>query len=408
MRSFSLSSIIGLCLGIVVIDLLAYFWLQDITELFPSAELRTLIDIMFWVFTIGLVTAILVLKIRLDNVPPKRRNQLITKLYGLTVSSFIPKVIFVVVISFLYLLNISLDETPSKVIVPMVGLFSGLLPFGVVLYGIFTAVYRFKVYQVETWHKNLPEAFDGFKIVQLSDIHLGSFNYKYHVLERAIGLVNDLKPHLIVLTGDLVNNYAWELEGWSRQFKRMQAPYGKFAVLGNHDYGDYSKWPSDKEKEANFKEIKAFFPQADFRLLMNESEQLVDKGSAINLIGVENWSHKSEHRYGDLQAAIDQVDLEQFSILLSHDPDHWSAEIEGKLPIELTLSGHTHGMQMGFRLKNQQWSPIKYKFRHWAGLYQQKDQYIYVNRGLGWLGFPGRIGMRPEITCIELKRAKTG
>lgn len=403
MRSFSLSSIIGLCVGIIVIDLLAYFWLQDITDLFPSPELRTLIDILFWIFTIGLVTAILVLKIRLDNIPAKRRNQLITRLYGLTVSSFIPKIIFVLVISLLYALNITIEEKPSKVVVPLVGLFSGVLPFAVVLYGIFKAVYRFKVYHVETHHKTWPKSLDGFKIVQLSDLHLGSFNHRYHVLEKAIRLVNELDADLIVLTGDLVNNYAWELEGWEHHFKRLKAGIAKFAVLGNHDYGDYSKWPTEKEKQDNFNKIKDFFPKTGFKLLMNQTEEIEIDGHIFNLIGIENWSHKKKHRYGNLQAAIAGLELERFSVLLSHDPDHWAAEVEGKLPIELTLAGHTHGMQMGFRFKNQQWSPIKYKFRYWAGLYQQKDQYLYVNRGLGWLGFPGRIGMRPEITCIELK-----
>jgi predicted MPP superfamily phosphohydrolase len=403
-RSFSIQAIAGLCLLILVVDIMAYFWLQSITDLLSSEGLKLFIDILFWVFTTGLITAIMLLKIRLDAIPIKRRQALISNLYGLTVSSLVPKFIFVLVISTLYLLDYSFTPERSRIIVPMVGLFSGVLPFTVVVYGIFKAAYRFKVYRVHTSHSSLPRAFHKMRIVQLSDLHLGSFNHRYHVLNKAIQLVNRLEPDLVVLTGDMVNNYSWELDGWDKIFGRIKAGEGKFAILGNHDYGDYSKWPSQEKKEENSRQIREFFDRSGFRLLRNESVIIQRGEHSINLIGVENWSRKRSKNYADLEKAMANTNIEAFSLLLSHDPDHWHKEVVGHTDIDLTLSGHTHGMQAGFRFKNQQWSPIKYKFKHWAGLYRQQEQYLYVNRGLGWLGFPGRIGMRPEITLLELHK----
>jgi predicted MPP superfamily phosphohydrolase len=223
-------------------------------------------------------------------------------------------------------------------------------------------------------------------------------------LNKAIQLVNRLEPDLVVLTGDMVNNYSWELDGWDKIFGRIKAGEGKFAILGNHDYGDYSKWPSREKKEENSRQIRDFFDRSGFRLLRNESVIIQRGEHSINLIGVENWSRKRSKNYADLERAMTNTNKECFSLLLSHDPDHWRKEVVEHTDIDLTLSGHTHGMQAGFRFKNQQWSPIKYKFKHWAGLYNHHEQYLYVNRGLGWLGFPGRIGMRPEITLLELHK----
>jgi predicted MPP superfamily phosphohydrolase len=249
----------------------------------------------------------------------------------------------------------------------------------------------------------LPKAFDGLKIVQVSDLHLGSFNYNYSKLESAVEKINNLKPDYIVITGDLVNNYAWELRGWEVIFNKLIAKKGKYAILGNHDYGDYSKWDSIKDKTSNFEAIKQFYRTIDFRLLLNESEILSKNNDQIAIIGVENWGKSAYKQYGDLQKGIAKVNSIPFKILLSHDPSHWEEEVLTKTDIVLTLSGHTHGMQAAFQFKNLQWSPIKYKFKHWTGFYKYKAQYLYVNRGLGWLGFPARIGMRPEITLIELK-----
>jgi|SRR5690554_3313833 len=403
MKTVSLAKIIWLCIAIVLIDVAAFYWLQSITQLIEVTLVRTIINILFWLFTVGLITSVLVLKVRLDRISPARRQFLISRFYGLGILSFAPKFIFVIVISILYFTNFIFSENESFIVLPIIGLLSGLLPFFVILHGIFNAVYRFKVHHHTINSELLPKSFDGLKIVQLSDLHLGSFNYAFNKLDAAIKIINNLKPDYIVITGDLVNNYAWELRGWDKVFNQLKAEKGKYAILGNHDYGDYSQWETPKAKQENFYKITDFFITTGFKLLRNEAEIISKNGDEIAIIGVENWGKPPFKQYGDLQKAMQNIKAIPFKILLSHDPTHWSEEVIDKTDVALTLSGHTHGMQAAVQYKNLQWSPIKYKFKHWAGLYQHNAQYLYVNRGLGWLGFPARIGMRPEITLIELK-----
>lgn len=403
MRSFSLFTIFMLCLAILIVDVMAFYWLQSITQPIEPKIIRTLIYTAFWVFTIGLIVSILLLKTRLDKFHRKRRQFLITSLYGLAVSSFVPKIIFVIIISILYYTNYAFGQEESIYIIPIIGVFSGFLPFFVILYAIFRTLYRFSIHKILIKHDSLPNHFDGLKIVQISDLHLGSFIFRYHILDRAIQTINHLEPDFIFFTGDLVNNFAWELKGWSNVLKRLEAKQGKYSVLGNHDYGDYSKWKTSDLKKQNFESIKYFYKKIDFQLLLNESELIEKKGEKIAIIGVENWGNPPFKQYGDLSKAINGVSEIPYKILLSHDPSHWNEEVVDKTNIALTLSGHTHGMQAGIKIRQKEWSPIKYKYKQWAGLYRQSNQYLYVNRGLGWLGFPGRLGMRPEITLIELK-----
>ena len=402
MRSFSLFTIVLLCLAIILIDFLAFYWLQSITQLLDSKLLKTSIHILFWLFTVGLTVSIVVLKITLDIVNPIRKQVLISQFYGLGILSFVPKLIFIIVISILYFTNYLFSESESLIVIPIVGLLSGLLPFFVILNGIFKAKYLFKVHHHTIKFDGLPKSFDGLKIIQISDLHLGSFNYAFSKLEPIIDIINNLKPNYIVFTGDLVNNYAKELKGWENVFSQLKAKNGKYAVLGNHDYGDYSQWETPLEKQENFEMIKTFYKTIGFTLLLNESEIISKNNEEIALIGIENWGKPPFKQYGDLNESLKNVKAIPFKILLSHDPTHWVAEVIDKTDIALTLSGHTHGMQAALEYKNFQWSPIKYKFKHWAGLYKHNNQYLYVNRGLGWLGFPARIGMRPEITFMKL------
>jgi predicted MPP superfamily phosphohydrolase len=392
-----------LCIGILIVDVLAFYWLQSITQLISSVLLVRIIHIAFWLFTIGLISSILILKSRLDAISPLRKQRLISTFYGLAISSFVPKIIFVAIISILYFTNYVFSEQESVIILPLVGLLSGVLPFAVIVYGIFKSVYRFKTYHHKLKFNNLPNNFDGLRIVQISDLHLGSFNYRYKIVERAVRIINNLEPDIIVFTGDLINNFAWELRGWEPVFAKLFASKGKFAVLGNHDYGDYSSWNSPEEKRSNFREVKQFYKDIGFKLLLNEGQLITNGNTEIAMIGVENWGKPPFKQYGDLNKAIENSLNVPFKILLSHDPSHWSEAVIKSSDIDLTLSGHTHGMQAGIQFKTIQWSPIKYKYKHWAGLYKCEDQYLHVNRGLGWLGFPGRLGMRPEITCLDLK-----
>lgn len=404
MRSYPLHMILLLCLTILFVDCLTFYWLQSITTLLSSTLLKISINIAFWFFSIGLISSIIALKIKLDYIEPRRKQLLISSLYGLTISSFIPKIIFVFSISILFFSNYVISEKESLLVIPLVGLFSGFLPFFVIVYGIFKAAYRFKVHNINLQFQELPLAFDGLKIVQISDLHLGSFNHRFKILQRAVETINQLEPDLIFFTGDLVNNYAWELRGWQKVFRNLSAKIGMYAVLGNHDYGDYSQWSSEEEKQKNANAIKDFIRENNFKLLLNEADIIELNTEKIVIVGVENWGNPPFKQYGDLEKALTEVKDIPFKILLSHDPSHWSVEVINNTNIALTLSGHTHGMQAGINFKSKQWSPIKYKYKHWAGLYAHNDQLLYVNRGLGWMGFPGRLGMRPEITCITLEK----
>ncbi len=385
---------------------MAFYWLKSMSRLVVLPNLEITIYILFWVFTAGLIASIILLKTRLDTLHPYRKQLLISSLYGLSIASFVPKFIFVIVISILYFANYLLSEAESLIIVPVVGLLSGFLPFAVILYGIFRTVYLFKIHRLKVEIDTLSENFEKLRIVHISDLHLGSFNFRYHILERAVGLINDLKPDFIFFTGDLVNNYAWELKGWHKVLKKLKANIGKYAVLGNHDYGDYSEWNSVKSKQSNFELIKYFYKKIDFKLLLNESDIIKIRNEEIAVVGVENWGNPPFKQLGDLHKSLKNVAHIPFKILLSHDPSHWNEEVVEKTNISLTLSGHTHGMQAGINYKDKKWSPIKYKYQHWAGLYKKGLQYLYVTRGLGWLGFPGRLGMRPEITFIEIKKTE--
>lgn len=402
MRSYSFFTIMLLCLAILLVDTLAFYWLQSITKLLQSVFLQNLINIVFWIFTIGLIASIILLKIRLERMHPYRKQLLVTSFYGLAVSSFIPKLIFVIVISILYFTNYVFSDDESLIAIPILGLFSGFLPFFVILYSVFRSLYRFKVHRIKINFDELPSNFEGLRIVHISDLHLGSFRSRYHILERAVKIINHLEPDFIFFTGDLVNNHAWELKGWQSILKELNAKTGKYAVLGNHDYGDYGNWKSEERKLANFESIKYFYKKIDFKLLLNEAVIIEKEGQKIAIVGVENWGNPPFKQYGDLKKALKSVANIPFKILLSHDPSHWNEEVTEKTNIALTLSGHTHGMQAGINIKSKNWSPIQYKYKQWVGLYERFNQYLYVTRGLGWMGFPGRLGMRREITLIEL------
>ena len=391
-----------LCGLIFAVDLLAFYGLQSVMQLVKSEGIKILINILFWSFTVGLILSILILKIRIDDINPIRKQAWIASFYGLAVLSFIPKLIFVFIISIGYFAHAVFPQTQLVQSLPWVGLAAGFLPFFVILYGIFKTLYRFKVYHHSWKFKNLPQAFNGIRIVQLSDIHLGSFNYRYHILDRAVLKINHLNPDFIFITGDIINNFSWELKGWEPVFKKLNAKKAKIAVLGNHDYGDYSKWNTIEQKQANFEALKSFYKEVGVNLLLNQSLSITQNNETIALIGIENWGKYPFKNYARLEQALQPVNNIPFKILLSHDPTHWEKEIVKKTDIALMLSGHTHGMQAAFQFRNLKWSPIKYKYKHWAGKYQKGEQLLYVNRGLGWLGFPGRIGVRPEITCIEL------
>ena len=279
------------------------------------------------------------------------------------------------------------------------------IPFTSLLYGMYRGKYNFKVLNYQLYFEDLPEAFDGYRITQISDIHSGSFDNKKKI-EYAINLINKQQSDVLLFTGDMVNNKTEEMLPWKETFKKLYAKDGKFSVLGNHDYGDYIDWASLDAKQKNLEDLKMLQKDIGFDLLLNESRFLEKKGQRLALIGVENWGKGGFKKAGDLQKAKSNVDPNDFKILMSHDPSHWEAEIiDDNYHYHLTLSGHTHGMQFGIEIPGLvKWSPVKWRYKQWAGIYEQLGQYINVNRGFGYLGYPGRVGIWPEITVIVLKK----
>ena len=276
--------------------------------------------------------------------------------------------------------------------------------FLVVLFGITRGRHFYRLRKETLYFPDLPEAFDGFTITQITDVHSGSFTDEAGV-QKGLDLVNAQQSDVILFTGDLVNNQATEMERWIPAFSGLKAAMGKFSVLGNHDYGDYMQWKTAKAKRDNLERLKEIHGEIGFRLLLDESVTLQKNGQAISLLGVENWGKGSFHKYGDLAKASANVPGNTFKILMSHDPSHWEGvTLDHHQHIHLTLSGHTHGMQFGIELFGLKWSPIQYVYKQWAGLYQKKGRYLYVNRGFGFLGLKGRIGIWPEVAVITLKK----
>jgi len=279
------------------------------------------------------------------------------------------------------------------------------IPFGALLYGMYKGKYNFKVLKYTLEFDDLPDAFDGYRITQISDIHSGSFDNR-KMIEYGVSLINKQKSDTILFTGDMVNNKTEEMKPWADLFATLEAKDGKYAVLGNHDYGDYIPWETAELKNQNLQDLKDLQKDMGFDLLLNEHRYLTKGDDKIALIGVENWGKGGFKKAGDLQKAVSNISEQDFKILMSHDPSHWEAEVvPDQKHFHLTLSGHTHGMQFGIEIPGWiKWSPVKWRYKHWAGIYKEQGQFINVNRGFGFLGYPGRVGIWPEITVITLKK----
>lgn len=281
------------------------------------------------------------------------------------------------------------------------------VPFLSLLYGMTKGKYNFKVIKQTLFFSDLPDGFDGTTITHISDIHSGSFDDPEKI-QYAVDLINEQNSDMVLFTGDIVNTHATEMHPWVDTFKKIHNPkFGKYSVLGNHDYGEYINWPTQKEKADNFEAIKDLHRQIEFKLLMNEHIKLKNGTDEIAVVGVENWG-KSFKKAGDLSKASTGLNQNDFKILMSHDPSHWEYEVKNhEKNFHLTLSGHTHGLQFGIEIPGFiKWSPVQYVYKQWAGLYENVGRYIYVNRGFGFHAYPGRVGIWPEITVIELKKGE--
>ncbi|MEO7176167.1 MAG: metallophosphoesterase, partial [Saprospiraceae bacterium] len=281
------------------------------------------------------------------------------------------------------------------------------LPFASLIYGMIRNPYRYTLFKEKIPIKDLPDGLVGLKIVQISDIHSGSFLYK-DPIHNGVDLINREKPDIVFFTGDLVNNRSDEMLPYIDIFKKIESKYGVFSILGNHDYGDYVQWDTPAAKVANLEELKGIHKQLGWDLLLNENRIIDIGGAKLAVLGVENYSAwKRFPKYGRLDEAYQGTEASDLKILLSHDPSHWDLEIRTPKyqDIALTLAGHTHGFQFGFEIPGFKWSPAEYFYKQWAGLYTEAKQHLYINRGFGTLGYPGRVGILPEVTVLELAKA---
>jgi predicted MPP superfamily phosphohydrolase len=339
--------------------------------------------------------------------------------FGLVVAIFFPKLMLVLIMFTEDVVRIvvggvakigGINDTffiPSRrKFVSAIALGLAAIPFSSLLYGMYRGKYNYKVLSYTLEFDDLPDAFDGYRITQISDVHSGSFDNEDKVA-YGIDLVNEQNSDIILFTGDLVNNITAEMNPWKDLFSKLNARDGVYSVLGNHDYGDYVNWTSAEDKKQNLDDLISLQKEMGWDLLLNENRTIERNGEQIKLVGVENWGAGGFKKAGDLDKACEGVSNDEFKILMSHDPSHWQQQVKkDERHFHLTLSGHTHGMQFGIEIPGLiKWSPVKYRYENWAGIYEEFGRYINVNRGFGFIGYPGRVGIWPEVTVIELKKS---
>lgn len=403
---------------ILLAEVYCFILFRSVTRNLPAAWKWTILMAYSIVTILAWCSIFLFRRIDWAHLPHMARNIFVAFLIGFFVGKLLVLAVMLIddVRRLLVFLTVKLfpDARPKilpegkgitrSVFLKSLALILGGIPVAGFLYGI-TNRYRYQVKRIKISFKNLPENFRGLKIVQISDIHSGSFDH-HKPVEHGVDMVLAEKPDIIFFTGDLVNNKAEEIKPYMDIFSRLKAPLGVYSTLGNHDYGDYVEWDSKEAKANNLEELKGIHGKMGWKLMMNEHVVLQRGGDKIAVLGIENWSAKAQFpKYGDLSRAYAGLPEKQvpFKILLSHDPSHFDAQVQSQYKdIDLTLSGHTHGMQFGIEIPGFKWSPVKYVYSKWAGLYQTGSQYLYVNRGYGFLGYPGRLGILPEITVIEL------
>ena len=399
----------------VLLDLYVFQIVKTLAH--GSPKTKSIIFTSYWIISIlALIVLFILPLLQLDNYSKGVRSTVFAIIIGLFLAKLIASIFFLVddirratqwLVGKVFFRNTEGEQMEEgkisrSVFLSWLGIAAGGGLFGSLLLG-FSNKYNYHVKKIKLSYPNLPMAFKGLRVVQISDIHSGSFTNKSAV-EKGVDKILQLKPDLVLFTGDLVNNKSDEMQNYMDVFSQIKAPLGVFSTLGNHDYGDYVQWPSTEAKKKNLEYLKQIHGQLGWRLLMNENVLLNKNGEQIAVIGVENWSAKARFpKYGDLAKAYTGTESTPFKILMSHDPSHWDAEVIPKYSdIDLMLAGHTHGMQFGVEIPWLKWSPVQYVYKQWAGLYNQGKQKLYVNRGFGFIGYPGRVGILPEITLFEL------
>ena len=405
-------------IGFMLLVDIYFFQAIKVVSHSAGSKTKTFIYAGYWVLSASAIITLLILPyLQFEHQAKLFRTTIFAMIAGLFFAKLIASVFFLVddirrgiqwVAGKLFFLNtegegLQQGERISRsAFLSWVGMLAGGGLFGSLILG-FNNKYRYQVKRFKYSFANLPAAFKGLKIVHISDIHSGSFTDKKAVMKGVQKILNE-KADLILFTGDLVNNTSDEMKDYMDVFDKVQAPMGVYSTLGNHDYGDYVHWDSAEEKKANLEKMKEIHQALGWRLLMNEHVVLQKGDDKIALIGIENWSAKARFpKYGDLKKAYAGSETYAFKILMSHDPSHWRAEVcKSYTDIDLMLAGHTHGMQFGVEIPGFKWSPVQYVYNEWAGLYEREMQKLYVNRGYGFIGYPGRVGILPEITVLEL------
>jgi predicted MPP superfamily phosphohydrolase len=383
---------------IVIYTLLTWGSLKSILRILNSKYKKS-----FGILYIVISCSIILSMIFLYVWPGDIRSSGNYKLYSFFNGTLFLDLLIKTPLTLLFLFSIFLRNEINKKIMSWLGILVSGLTGIILFYGMIIGKNEVVVNNLELHFKNLPKSFNNYTIAQISDIHLGSFTSK-SVMEKTRQKMGKLNPDLVLFTGDLVNNLSNELEGWSSIFSEINSQGMSFSILGNHDYGNYSNWNTESDKENNFNSITAAHNQFGFKLLRNENVKLYSGGDSIYLVGVENWGHPPFPQYANLQKGLSGISDDDFTIMMTHDPAHWESKIEGKKSIELTLSGHTHGLQFGVKPAGIPFSLSYFIRNNWGGLYKSNHSYLYVNTGLGTIGIPYRIDIPAEITLFTLKR----
>jgi predicted MPP superfamily phosphohydrolase len=398
----------------VLLDFYFFQALRTITQS-ASSKTRSIIFISYWVISVSAIVLLVILPyLQIEN--KFFRNTIFACIAGLFSAKVIASAVFLIddirrgvqwIAGKVLFSNTegegyqAGEKISRSVFLSWTGMLMGGGLFGSLIYG-FSNKYNYQLRRLQLSFEKLPAAFKGLKVVHISDIHSGSFTDK-HAVSRGVEKILNEKPDLILFTGDLVNDRSHEMDNFMDVFRELKAPMGVYSILGNHDYGDYTEWNSPEEKRTNLERLKKVHADLGWRLMLDENTQLEKNGEKISLLGVQNISGKSFRSYGNLSKAYNGVDETHFKILMSHDPSHWDSEVRKSYPgIDLMLSGHTHGFQFGVEIPGFKWSPVQYVYKQWAGHYVEGHQQLYINRGFGFIGYPGRVGILPEITVIEL------
>ncbi len=406
----------------LIILLVDFYTYRGIKKLLGDLGKTTklIIRILFWSIPVVIIAGLIFVPLLRSQINPAEFLVYFHFISGTFILFYLPKLIFIffnfiddLIHGALHIFSRKKEKQVEKdgvkkitrsQFLTRIGIITAGIPFLSIAYGICWGRFNLTVRRVKLGFKNLPKKFNGLKVVQISDFHIGSLLNHASFVEEAVDKVNSLNPDLILFTGDMVNNVSDEMDKFLPVLSRLNSKYGNYSILGNHDYGEYVHWDSEQAKIDNLELLKQHQEKAGFDLILNDSRKIKLEDEEIELVGVENWGLPPFPQYGDLNQALVNVNYDSFKILMTHDPTHWDEQVLGQTNIDLTLSGHTHGAQFGIEIPGWRWSPVNLRYKRWGGLYTEDNQHLYVNTGIGFIGFPGRVGMPPEITMIELER----